>query len=144
MGTPLRIAARRAAGVRNRGVTTHIPERLAASCRGSIERTAWLERLPAAIEDLRDRWRLSIDPPFDHDDVSCAWVAPVAMADGARAVLKLGMPHLEGTHELDGLRFWDGDPTVHLLDADAGLNAMLLERCEPLATCLARSGSRGS
>jgi len=41
------------------------------------------------------------------------------------------MPHMEGAHELDGLRFWDGDPTVRLLEADADLNAMLLEACEP-------------
>src|SRR5262249_54992256 len=47
------------------------------------------------------------------------------------AVLKLGMPHFEAVHELAGLRFWDGDPTVRLLDADGDLNAMLLERCEP-------------
>jgi streptomycin 6-kinase len=38
---------------------------------------------------------------------------------------------MEGAHELDGLRFWDGDPTVRLLEADADLNAMLLEACEP-------------
>ena len=46
-------------------------------------------------------------------------------------MLKLGMPHMEGTHELQALRFWDGDPTVRLLDADVDLNAMLLEYCEP-------------
>jgi len=63
--------------------------------------------------------------------VSCAWVARVVLSDGARAVLKLGMPHMEGMHELQGLRFWDGDPTVRLLDADGRLNAMLLEPCEP-------------
>jgi streptomycin 6-kinase len=38
---------------------------------------------------------------------------------------------MEAEHELDGLRFWDGDPTVRLLDADREHNAMLLERCEP-------------
>lgn len=38
---------------------------------------------------------------------------------------------MEGEHKLDGLRFWDGNPTVHLLKADQDLNAMLLERCEP-------------
>ena len=47
-----------------------------------------------------------------------AWVAPVWRADGRPAVLKLGMPHMEGADELLGLRFWDGDPTVHLLEAD--------------------------
>src|SRR5947208_10201119 len=41
------------------------------------------------------------------------------------------MPHMEGGHEIHGLRFWDGDPTVRLLDADDDLGAMLLERCEP-------------
>jgi streptomycin 6-kinase len=46
-------------------------------------------------------------------------------------VLKLGLPHLEAEHEIAGLRFWDGDPTVQLLEADEALNAMLLERCEP-------------
>jgi streptomycin 6-kinase len=84
---------------------------------------------------------LSLNPPFDGPEVSCAWVAPVVRIGGARAVLKLGMPHMEGAHELQGLRFWDGDPTVRLLDADAGLNAMLLERCEP-GTALRRLPER--
>jgi len=109
----------------------YIPERLAAACRGSAERGRWLERLTDATGELRDRWHLSVEHPFDGREVSCAWVAPVVLGDGARAVLKLGMPHMEGTDELQGLRFWDGDPTVRLLDADVGLNAMLLERCEP-------------
>jgi streptomycin 6-kinase len=38
---------------------------------------------------------------------------------------------MEALHEIDGLRFWNGDPTVRLLEADVSLNAMLLERCEP-------------
>ena len=46
-------------------------------------------------------------------------------------VLKLGMPHMEGAHEIHGLRFWNGDPTVRLLQADDETGAMLLERCEP-------------
>ena len=41
------------------------------------------------------------------------------------------MPHMEAAHEIQGLRFWDGDPTVRLLEADEDLGAMLLERCEP-------------
>jgi streptomycin 6-kinase len=77
---------------------------------------------------------LSLERPFDGPEVSCAWVAPVVHGNGARAVLKLGMPHVEGMDELQGLRFWDGDPTVRLLDTDARLNAMLLERCEPGTT----------
>lgn len=38
---------------------------------------------------------------------------------------------MEAEHEIQGLRFWDGDPSVHLLEADEVFNALLLERCEP-------------
>ena len=41
------------------------------------------------------------------------------------------MPHVEGEGEIAGLRFWNGDPMVLLLEADDELGAMLLERCEP-------------
>jgi streptomycin 6-kinase len=108
-----------------------IPARLAAACRDSAERRRWLERLPEAISELQGRWGVSLGHPFDGPDVSCAWVAPMVCRDGTRAVIKLGMPHMEGTHELQALRFWDGDPTVRVLDADIELNAMLLESCEP-------------
>jgi streptomycin 6-kinase len=108
-----------------------VPERLAETCHRVPERSAWLEWLPDAIHQLQDRWSLSLGAPFEGGDVSCAWVAPVVRADGTRAVLKLGMPHFEGAHEIQALRFWDGGPTVRLLEADVDLNAMLLEQCQP-------------
>ena len=108
-----------------------VPERLAAACRGTPERCTWLELLPHAIRELQDRWSLSLGAPFDGSDGSCAWVAPAVRGDGTRAVLKLGMPHMEAAHEIQALRLWDGDPTVRLLESDADLNAMLLEQCEP-------------
>jgi streptomycin 6-kinase len=92
-------------------------------------RTAWLARLPDLIWELQQRWRLTVDAPFDGG--SCSWVAAVRIADGSAAVLKIGLPHMEGEHEIQGLRFWDGDPTVRLLSADDDLGAMLIERCEP-------------
>lgn len=112
-------------------MTLIIPEWLAATCWAAPERRAWLEQLPDAIRELQDQWSLSLSAPFDGDEVSCAWVAPAVRSDGTRAVLKLGMPHMEGAHEIQALRFWGGDPTVQLLDADEDRNAMLLERCEP-------------
>src|SRR5688572_10440805 len=112
-------------------MTPPIPEYLAASCGKSPERAAWLSRLPQAIHDLAKQWSLDLEPPFDGQEVSCAWVARATRIDGTRAILKLGMPHLEGEDEAAGLRFWDGDPTVRLLEWDEELNAMLLERCEP-------------
>src|SRR3981189_283990 len=103
----------------------YVPARLAANCLKTRERTAWLHRLPAALRSIESRWSLSAGAPFEGEDVSCAWVAPVALADGTSAVLKFGMPHMEGEHERQGLRFWDGDPTVRLLKADEGHIALV-------------------
>lgn len=108
-----------------------IPQCLLTACSRTAERIVWLAQLPDVIHELAQRWSLQIGQPFDGDEVSCSWVAPVRLSDGRPAVLKLGMPHLEGQDELHSLRFWDGDPTVHLLQADEGYNAMLLERCLP-------------
>jgi streptomycin 6-kinase len=108
-----------------------VPERLVETCHRMPERSAWLDRLPYVIHELQERWSLSVGAPFDCSDVSCAWVAPVTRSDGTPAVLKLGMPHFEGAHEIQALRFWDGNPTVRLLEADVDLNAMLLEQCQP-------------
>jgi streptomycin 6-kinase len=109
----------------------NISARLASNCRRTPEGAAWLDRLPRALQILERRWSLKIGTPFAGEDGSCAWVAPVTQPDGTPAVLKLGMPHMEAEHELQGLRFWNGDPTVRLLAADEELGAVLLERCEP-------------
>src|SRR5262249_39442365 len=106
---------------------------LTANCSKTSGRAAWLDRLPDTLRGLERRWSMTLDEPFE-EEVSCSWVAPATLADGTRAVLKLGMPHMEGKHEIEGLRFWNGDPTVRLLAADDELNAMLLERCEPGTT----------
>ena len=108
----------------------NVNARVLAHCRKSPDRMAWLEQLPRAIEALVDRWQLTLGEGFDGEgDVS--WVASAMRRDGSPTVLKLGMPHMEAEHEIDGLRFWAGDPTVRLLEADDALGAMLIERCEP-------------
>jgi streptomycin 6-kinase len=108
-----------------------VPAQLAANCAKTPDRTAWLERLPEIIEELRLRWEVDLGSPFDGPEVSAAWVAPARRSDGSPAVLKVIMPHLEADHEAAGLRFWDGHPTVRLLEADDVLGALLLERCDP-------------
>jgi streptomycin 6-kinase len=55
----------------------------------------------------------------------------VVRVDGTQAVLKLAMPHMEGKHEIQGLRYWSGRSMVKLLEADDDSGAMLLERCLP-------------
>jgi streptomycin 6-kinase len=106
-----------------------IPRRLRAACGTDPERLAWLGRLPERLAVAERRWSLGIGAPFE--GATCSWVAPVTRADGTEAVLKLGMPHMEGDHESQGLRFWGGNPTVRLLETDDELGAMLLERCRP-------------
>ncbi|HZE88771.1 MAG TPA: aminoglycoside phosphotransferase family protein, partial [Verrucomicrobiae bacterium] len=95
------------------------------------ERRAWLERVPDTIRELQIRWSLTLAEPFHGQDGSGSWVAPATREDGTAAVLKLGMPHMEGADEIEALRELDGHPTVRLLEGDASLNAMLLERCDP-------------
>src|SRR5688572_27549329 len=108
-----------------------IPAQLITTCRTTPGGADWLARLPGILRHLERRWSLTLGSPFEGREVSCAWVAPVNLLDGAPAVLKLALPHMEGEHEIDGLRFWNGDPTVRVLEADDSLGAMLLERCEP-------------
>ena len=108
-----------------------IPARVAANCRRTPEGAAWLDRLPQILRSAERRWPLRVGSPFDNAEASCAWVAQVTLANGTEAVLKIGMPHMEAKQEADGLRFWDGDPTVRLLAADGELGAMLLELCQP-------------
>ena len=108
-----------------------VPARVAANCRRTPEGAAWLDRLPEILRSAERRWSLRVGSPFDNEEVSCAWVAPVELADGTEAVLKIGMPHMEAEQEAEGLRFWDGDPTVWLLAAEDDLGDMLLERCHP-------------
>lgn len=106
-----------------------IPKRIAKNCSQTTAGMAWLDQLPSAIIDLRQRWSLTLSEPFE--DASCSWVAPCVRQDGTSAVLKLGMPHMEAESEIDGLIFWNGDPTVFVLESAVELNAMLLEHCQP-------------
>jgi streptomycin 6-kinase len=110
-------------------VALPIPPVLARNCRKSQERQEWLSALPEAVRAAETRWSLTIGVPFE--TATASWVAPVSLADGTAAVLKFGMPHLEGRDELAGLKFWNGSAMVRLLQADEESGAMLLERCSP-------------
>src|SRR5215471_1291954 len=102
-------------------VATTIPDSVAANCRKSPERMAWLEGLPSTVQELRRRWELTPDSPLSGEEPSCSYVEGVRRGDGAPAVLKISMPHMEQEHEAEGLRFWNGHPTVRLLKSDEGL-----------------------
>jgi streptomycin 6-kinase len=110
-----------------------ISKQLVANCQKTLARRKWLDSLPALLEQLTRRWSLRVGKAFAHTG-TCSWIAPAVRADGTSAVLKLGMPHMEGQHEIEGLHCWNGYPTVKLLEGDTQLGAMLLERCRPGTT----------
>jgi streptomycin 6-kinase len=93
------------------------------------EGAAWIERLPAIVAECEQRWLLQACPSFE--PLSYNYVAPVVLADGAAAVLKVGFPGPELLLEIEALRIFDGDGYVRLIESDAGLGAMLLERLTP-------------
>jgi streptomycin 6-kinase len=107
-----------------------IPEILDSKVGATREGRAWLESLSRRVAELSRCWALRLGTPIE-EEVSISWVAPCETPEGEQAILKLGYPHTEARDEIDGLEFWDGDPTVRLLRADRTHNAMLLERCVP-------------
>lgn len=108
-----------------------ISARLQAVCAGKAETAQWLLRLPDIVHELARDWALTLGEPFDDAEATCSWVVRAIRADRSRVVLKIAMPHFEGLHEIAGLRFWSGDPTVRLLESREDIGAMLLERVEP-------------
>ena len=111
-----------------------IPDQLLAFCRMSPERAAWLDRLPELVKKSMRKWSLRVDRPLDGEEASCSFVSAVRRDDGTPAVLKKVMPNMEAEREVEGLRFWNGDPAVRLLAFDDESGAMLLERCNPGTT----------
>ncbi len=89
----------------------------------------WLQNLPNLLSACARRWSLRLLPPCD--PLSYNYVAPVLRADGAEAILKVGVPNPELTSEIDALRFYDGHGIVRLLDADPEQGALLEERLRP-------------
>jgi streptomycin 6-kinase len=96
------------------------------------DRFAWLDALPATIEQIAADWALDLGRPYSPGG-QCAWVAPVRTRTGDDLALKVAWRHTEAEHEADGLRFWDGDGAIRCLAAQpyADSDALLLERCTP-------------
>jgi len=91
--------------------------------------TSWLEHFPEIIIEYTQRWSLILRPHFE--PLSYNFVAPVTRQDGSEALLKLGVPNPELTSEIAALRIFNGRGAAHLLKADAGGGAMLLEFVKP-------------
>ena len=92
------------------------------------EGAAWLERLPALIDDCARRWSLTVLPPYP---LSYNYVAPATRADGTPVVLKVGFYSGEPIDQIAALRHYDGHGMVQLLEADSDRGAFVLERLTP-------------
>ena len=89
---------------------------------------AWLDALPATLDEFAQRWSLTLHPPFE---LSYNYVAPATRSDGSEAVLKLGYPNRELLSEMHALQILDGRGAVQLLEADFEQQVFLLERIRP-------------
>ncbi|CAM5466118.1 aminoglycoside phosphotransferase family protein [Streptomyces] [Streptomyces griseus] len=111
-----------------------VPQRLMASYVTGFgeEGSAWIAELPSLATDMLDNWQLRRDGAVRSGQASL--VLPVLRHDGTRAVLRLQMPREETAAALIGLRTWNGDGTVRLLDHDPASGSMLLERLDGART----------
>ncbi|MFI9306721.1 aminoglycoside phosphotransferase family protein [Streptomyces triculaminicus] len=111
-----------------------VPDALAASYHRSAGEAgrAWIAALPALASRLLEQWELKRDGEAGHGEASL--VLPVLRGDGTRAALKFQMPKEETTAALTGLRTWNGDGAVRLLDHDPASSTMLLERLDASRT----------
>ncbi|MGY5125411.1 aminoglycoside phosphotransferase family protein [Streptomyces nigrescens] len=111
-----------------------VPQPLAASYARSFgeEGRAWIAGLPALAAGFLERWELQRDGAAGAGEASL--VLPVLRKDGTRAVLKLQMPREETIAAVIGLRTWDGEGMVRLLDHDPESSTMLLERLDGART----------
>lgn len=114
----------------SKSITIEIPDALAASFNGhsGAPGRAWIAALPKLAEEVLDRWALRLDGPPRHG--MGALVLPVTRLDRTPAALKLQPVNEENLSEPVGLRVWNGDGVVRLLDHDPTTGSMLLERLD--------------
>ena len=101
---------------------------------GTEDGRAWIAALPQAIERLSDRWGLMLEASparFGYH----AMVLPVTR-DGAPLVLKLTWPSDKTVDEERALAAWAGRGMALLIESDADLGALLLERLDASRTLL--------
>lgn len=89
---------------------------------------AWAASLPALVDEMCRDWELSVDgEPIGGG--TYAVIVPVRQGADA-AILKLAWPHAVNAEELMGLRAWNGNGTVRLLESAPERSTLLLERLD--------------
>jgi streptomycin 6-kinase len=90
---------------------------------------AWLDHLGDLVSSIEERWRIKVGAALGRLNYNL--IAPVTLADGTEAILKTGVPGSHFDNEVTCLQYFAGDGSVKLLDHDASVAAMLLERVRP-------------
>ncbi|GIG69994.1 aminoglycoside phosphotransferase family protein [Phytomonospora endophytica] len=106
-----------------------IPKALLESRGNTEEGLAWFASLPDRIDRYIRDWDLRITGNAMAGMGSL--VVPVDVAGGTPAMLKLQPVDDETVGEAVGLRIWDGDGSVRLLDEDPDTGVLLLEALDP-------------
>jgi streptomycin 6-kinase len=111
-------------------ISIDVPDALAASYskHSGASGRAWIAALPELAADFLDHWALRLDGPAGHGMASL--VLPVIRTDGTLGALKLQPVSEENAAAPIGLRAWNGDGVVRLLDHDPDTGTMLLERLD--------------
>jgi streptomycin 6-kinase len=88
----------------------------------------YLADLPGLLTAAASRWSLTLGESFL---LSYNYVCTATRADGMPVVLKVGVPNVELTSEINALRVYDGQGACRLYEADAEAGMLLLERLLP-------------
>lgn len=89
----------------------------------------WLQHLPDILARYERKWGFKAQAPFE---LNYNYVAPAILADGTRAVIKIGYPEdREFQSEIAALQTFDGKGICRLLRADKPDAVILLERITP-------------
>ena len=78
-----------------------LPDLLPGGTREHESGRVWLDRLPVFLDEVVERWQLSIGDAFP--DASASLTLRTARVDGEPVVLKLQYPHREAEHEAAAL-----------------------------------------
>ena len=106
-----------------------VPDAFVASYgKNSASGRAWVAALPGLAAEFLERWTLRPEGHPWHGMASL--VLPVTRADSTPAVLKLQQVSEDSIGAALGLRAWNGNGVVRLLDHDPDTGTMLLERLD--------------
>jgi streptomycin 6-kinase len=97
---------------------------------------AFLEALPASIEEASARWNLKDVHPVSMLSYNFVAFAKLDQGtgdtgEGEDVVLKMGVPNREFISEMEALRLFNGEGACRLIDCDEEKHWMLLERLNP-------------